>query len=306
LKAARFYATSIHSNDESSAMKKRFILAALPLLLPAAARAADDYVMLKINGQNISAAEVQKSWESLFPPGTAPAFDTASDTVRQNVLRGIVSEKLLLTEAEKQGVETLDAVRQEVEAARRKIVLRYFLEQKSANLMQEDDIQAAYGRLVTSLAKEEEIRARHILVASEKEAEELYERIEKGESFAKLAEEYSKDPASAAEGGDLGYFTADKMVKPFAEAAFTLKKGEVSEPVKSPFGWHLITLEDRRSATVPTLNEAREAIVMQLQDEKLSSYINSLLSAAEITYYSPKGKEIPFNKKPVPLTNDGE
>ncbi len=288
-------------------MKKIPILAAALCLLPtSAALAADDYVMLKINGQNISAAEVQQSWEGLFPPGTAPAFDTASPAVQQNVLRGIVTEKLLLIESEKQGIETRDAVRQEVEAARRKIILQHFLDQKSANLIGEDEIQAEYKRMAKKLAEEEEIRARHILVASEKEAKELYERIEKGESFAKLAEEYSKDPSTAAEGGDLGYFTADKMVKPFAQAAFSLKKGEVSEPVESPFGWHVILVEDRRSATIPTLNDARGAILLQLQDEKLSSYINNLLSAAEVSYFSPKGKELPFNKKPAPLKRDGE
>jgi len=284
-------------------MKIRF-LAAFILALPAAALALDDYVMLKVNGQNISAAEVERSWEALFPPGTAPEFDTANEAVRQNVLRGMITEKLILIEAEKQGTDKLESVQQQIETAKRKIVLRAFLDQKTASLISEADIKAEYEQWVKKMAGQEEIRARHILVANEKEADDLYDKIKDGSDFAKLAEEFSKDPATAGQGGDLGYFTQDKMVKPFAEAAFKLQKGEVSDPVESPFGWHVIKVEDRRPVTIPTLSEAHDGIAEQLQDKKLGSYVSGLLNAADISYFTPKGKEMAFDKNPAKLESD--
>lgn len=284
-------------------MKIRF-LAAFVLFAPAAALALDDYVMIKVNGQNISAAEVERSWEALFPPGTAPEFDTANETVRQNVLRGIITEKLILIEAEKQGTDKIASVQQKIEDAKRKIVLRAFLDQRTASLISEADIKSAYEQLVKKLSGEEEVRARHILVATEKEADDLYDKIEDGGDFAKLAEEFSKDPASAGQGGDLGYFTHDKMVKPFANAAFSLKKGETSKPVESPFGWHVIKVEDRRPVTIPTLNEARDEIAGDLRDKKLGSYVSGLLNAADISYFTPKGKEMAFDKNPAKLESN--
>jgi len=284
-------------------MKIRF-LAAFVLFAPATALALDDYVMIKVNGQNISAAEVERSWEALFPPGTAPEFDTANETVRQNVLRGIITEKLILIEAEKQGTDKIASVQQKIEDAKRKIVLRAFLDQRTASLISEADIKSAYEQLVKKLSGEEEVRARHILVATEKEADDLYDKIEDGGDFAKLAEEFSKDPASAGQGGDLGYFTHDKMVKPFANAAFSLKKGETSKPVESPFGWHVIKVEDRRPVTIPTLNEARDEIAGDLRDKKLGSYVSGLLNAADISYFTPKGKEMAFDKNPAKLESN--
>ncbi|MFN7613469.1 MAG: peptidylprolyl isomerase [Alphaproteobacteria bacterium] len=284
-------------------MKIRF-LAAFVLFAPATALALDDYVMIKVNGQNISAAEVERSWEALFPPGTAPEFDTANETVRQNVLRGIITEKLILIEAEKQGTDKIASVQQKIEDAKRKIVLRAFLDQRTASLISEADIKSAYEQLVKKLSGEEEVRARHILVATEKEADDLYDKIEDGGDFAKLAEEFSKDPASAGQGGDLGYFTHDKMVKPFANAAFSLKKGETSKPVESPFGWHVIKAEDRRPVTIPTLNEARDEIASDLRDKKLGSYVSGLLNAADISYFTPKGKEMAFDKNPAKLESN--
>src|ERR1700739_5083039 len=100
------------------------------------------------------------------------------------------------------------------------------------------------------MSGQEEVHARHILVEGEDEAKAIIEQLKGGADFAKLAKEKSKDPG-AAEGGDLGYFTKDQMVPEFAEVAFKLDKGQVSEPVKTQFGWHIIKVEARRSAPPP-------------------------------------------------------
>ncbi len=101
------------------------------------------------------------------------------------------------------------------------------------------------------MGNEQEVRARHILVPTEDEAKAILAEVKKGTDFAELAKQKSKDPGAAAEGGDLGYFGKDQMVPEFAEVAFKLDKGQVSDPVKTQFGWHIIKVEDKRTKPVP-------------------------------------------------------
>lgn len=283
---------------------KKLAIGVLALVSLSYAAHADDYVILKVNKQDITAEEVQSTWEGLFPPGSAPAFDTVNEAVKQNVLRGIVTEKLVMEEALKQNTDKNDAVLREIEEAKKKIILRHFLDAKTDGAIGEAEVKAEYDRMVRSLKDEKEVRARHILVATEKEAKELAEKIEDGEKFEKIAEEFSKDPGTAKQGGDLGYFTKDRMVKEFADAAFDLDKEEVSDPIKSPFGWHIIKVEDVRSVTIPTYNDAKDSIKMRLQEKKLNSYVQQLLNQSDITYFDAKGKQIPFEKKAAELKSD--
>ena len=114
-----------------------------------------------------------------------------------------------------------------------------------------------YDDAVKQMGNEQEVRARHILVPTEDEAKAILAEIKKGTDFAELAKQKSKDPGAAAEGGDLGYFTKEQMVPEFAEAAFKLDKGQVSEPVKTQFGWHIIKVEDKRTKPVPEFEQGQ-------------------------------------------------
>ena len=107
--------------------------------------------------------------------------------------------------------------------------------------------------------REEEVHARHILVPTEAEAKDIEDELKKGADFATLAKEKSKDPG-AADGGDLGYFTKDQMVPEFSAAAFKLDKGQISDPVHTQFGWHIIKVEDKRTKPTPTFDQVRGQI----------------------------------------------
>ena len=113
------------------------------------------------------------------------------------------------------------------------------------------DARKFYDQQVGSAKPQEEVHARHILVESEALAKELGEKVAKGGDFVELAKEHSKDPGSKDSGGDLGYFGRGQMVPVFEETAFKLAKGEVSPPVKSQFGWHIVKVEDRRQRGAP-------------------------------------------------------
>jgi peptidyl-prolyl cis-trans isomerase C len=283
-------------------MKRILRSTALAIALLSTAALAEDYVMMKVNNQDITSAEAQLMWASLFPDGSAPLLSDIDEKVRQNVLRGLISERLIYAEAVKQGVDNSEEVARQLADMRKKIVIKEFLNQKTADLVKEADIKREYEKLVSGMKNEEELRARHILVAEEKEAEELKEKLDDGEAFEKLASQNSKDPGSAKEGGDLGYFTKGRMVPEFSRAAFALKKGEVSAPVKSPFGWHIIKLEDRRKLAPPTYNEVKKDLEAKLQERALESYAKQLLERSDIKYYDAKGREKAFIKVPTDKT----
>ena len=256
---------------------------------------ADDYVMMKVNNVDVPASEVQDMWAGLFPPGQAPDLKTMKPEMRDKLLRGVMTEKLLLTEADKQHIDQSPEVAKQLEDIKKKLVVKTFLDKKT-NDITEADLKRAYDEMVAGMRDEKEIRARHILVPTEKEAQEVKAKLNGGATFEDVAKEYSKDPGSAKQGGDLGYFTKDKMVPQFADAAFKLKKGEISDPVKSPFGWHIIQVEDIRKVTVPTYNESKDQLRAKLADKKLSDYIQGLVKDAKVTVYDDKGKEVPFDK----------
>ena len=139
---------------------------------------------------------------------------------------------------------------------------------------------------------QEEIHARHILLPTEDEAKAALARVKGGEDFAKVATELSKDPAG--DGGDLGWFTKDRMVPEFSEAAFKLKKGEVSEPVKTQFGWHIIKVEDTRTKTFPPFEQVKDQAARYVAaegGERRSS--RSCTSAAKIELFDADGKPMP-------------
>ena len=128
---------------------------------------------------------------------------------------------------------------------------------------------------------QEEVHARHILVESEDEAKALQEQLKNGADFAALAKEKSKDPG-AAEGGDLGYFTKDQMVPDFADVAFKMYPGQVSNPVKTQFGWHLIKLEDKRTKQPPEFDKVKDQIEAFLTRKAQTEFIAKLRQAAKV------------------------
>lgn len=287
-------------------------LAAIPVMAedtatPVAVEEAapvEDYVIVELNGTKIMYSDVEEMWDNLFPgEGKAPPLASFGDAIRDNIVRGIVSERLMLEEAKRIKLDQKPEVKKLIDAGTRQILVQSLLKERHADLTAEN-IKKRYDELVGKAEGKEEVRASHILVETEKEAKELAEKVKDGADFALLAKEVSKDKGSAAGGGDLGFFTKEQMVPEFAEEAFKLKKGDISGPVKSPFGWHIIKLHERRDVPLPTLEEARAQIVKQLEAEADKQYVMDLLKDADIAYFGPDGKEIdfPLNQQVIDLS----
>lgn len=259
------------------------------------ADAGKDYVVLKVGGESIKNSEVIETWNGLFPGGKAPDFNSFDENIRQNVLRGLVSERLIYAEAVKAGYDKNADVKRRLEHLAKQVVMQGFMEDKAKNMVTDDQLREAYAEKANAAKGQEEVRARHILVSAEDEAKKIAEQIKKGGDFEKLAKEKSTDKGSGANGGELGWFTKDRMVPDFANAAFKLKKGEVSAPVKSEFGWHIIKVEDRRALQVPSFEELKEGLKVEVANKAVQTYVEGLLKKSEVKYYSADGKEKPFS-----------
>lgn len=260
--------------------------------------AAEDYVILEVGKHEITKSEIETIWNNLFPAGQGPAFEKAEEPIRQKILRGAVSEYVLYDEALKAGIDEEQEIQDKLALLERKLIVRHFIDQKSNELVEEADIEKRYDELVKERRGKKEINARHILVKTEEKAKELKEKLEDGEEFALLAKQHSLDPGSKSRGGELGFFMKGKMVPEFEEAAFELEEGEISEPVKSDFGWHIIQVVEKRSAQVPTLTEVKGDIKNQLIQDRLNDYVNDLVDQTDVTYYGPDGEEKELTNTP--------
>jgi peptidyl-prolyl cis-trans isomerase C len=156
--------------------------------------------------------------------------------------------------------------------------------------LDEKKVREAFDRMIKETPPEEEVRARHILVADEKSANDVIARLNKGEDFAAIAKQVSTD-GSAQAGGDLGYFTRERMVKPFSDAAFEMKPGTYSsKPVRSQFGFHVIRVEDKRPKKPPTFEEAKDEVRMAARRELAESYVNALREKAKVETFGMEGR----------------
>lgn len=165
-----------------------------------------------------------------------------------------------------------------------------FYEKKIREAVTEAQAKAAYEEQIAKLTPEPEVRARHILVKTEQEAKDLVKQLKGGADFTELAKKSSDGP-SAQTGGDLGYFSRGQMVKPFEDAAFALQKGQISEPVQTEFGWHVIKVEDKRNRPLPSFEEVKDQLLASLIQNKLKTVVQDLRSTAKVEIVDPELKK---------------
>ncbi len=188
------------------------------------------------------------------------------EVLRDGLLEQLVNQTVLAERAREEGLEDRTDVALQLKNLTNSTLADTFMRSRLEEALTPEAIEAEYERRYADAEPEEEINAAHILVDSREKAEDIREEILAGRAFADAAEEYGTD-ATRSRGGDLGWFVASDMVPEFAEAAFALETGAVSEPVETPFGWHLITVMDRRERAAPPLAEVREEILRALAEQ---------------------------------------
>jgi peptidyl-prolyl cis-trans isomerase C len=165
---------------------------------------------------------------------------------------------------------------------RDKLLLEDYLMNEAHKSTTPEAIAKLYDDTIKALPPEEEVHARHILVETEDQAKEVVKRLGKGEDFAKLSAELSKDPGSGKQGGDLGWFTRERMVPEFADVAFKTAVGQISAPVKTQFGWHVLKVEEKRLHQPPKLEDVKDQIAQYLERKAQQDIILGLRAKAKI------------------------
>lgn len=176
------------------------------------------------------------------------------------------------------------AFEEQMQYLRRRLLREQYFEKQLKGAVSEADAKKIYDQRVAQLKPEDEVEARHILVDTEDKAKELLAKIKAGGDFAELAKENSADTGSKEKGGMLGYFGRGQMIPEFEKAAFTITKGQVSEPVKTTYGWHIIKVEDRRRKPPPAFDEVKETIMNSLAVVKAQEEAATLRKKAEVEY----------------------
>jgi peptidyl-prolyl cis-trans isomerase C len=265
-----------------------------PLAKPPATAAAPaaqplkDPVVATVNGQPIRLSELEIAQQAL----PQQYRNMPLQAVFPALLDRIVDSKLVVQEGKKSKVTEDPAFKKRMAFVEDQVLQDFWIQREVARKVTPEKLQQRYEERLKSMPSEEEVHARHILVSTEDEAKALIAELKKGAAFDKLAKEKSTDKASGAEGGDLGWFKKSDMVKEFADAAFALNKGDLTEtPVKTQFGYHVIKVEDRRKAPPPAFEELADQLREEMAREAVTAQLDQLRSGAKIEKFNIDGSK---------------
>ena len=230
-----------------------------------------------VNGKAIPASKVDQVVKQVVAQGQQPD----SPQLREMIKKDLIGREVLIQEADKQGFGTKAEVKAAIENARQSIIINAMLaDYLKKNPVKEADMKAEYDKYKAAMG-EKEYHSRHILVATEQEAKDIIAKLKNGGKFEELAK-VSKD-GSANNGGDLGWMTPGKLVKPFADAMVALKNGEITQtPVKTEFGYHVIKMEESRAVKLPSFEEVKGQINEAMQQRKIAALREELTAKAKI------------------------
>jgi peptidyl-prolyl cis-trans isomerase C len=256
-------------------------------LVPTLPARAEDKVVVVINGHEIKTSEVEIAAEDIaLQLGDLPA------KLRYPFLIEYLVERHLLAQAAvKQGIADTDEYKQRLAFYQAKALRDAYFNSTIKPSVTDEEVKAAYDKEASKVKVSERVRARHILVQTEKEARDVLARLNKGEKFEDIAKQVSLD-GSKDYGGDLGYFSAEEMVPEFSKAAFSLKIGETSEPIKTDYGWHVIKVEDRKQGGAQPFDQVKAGIKAVLMRKKVQDVVTELRKEAKIEIVDPDLKKL--------------
>ncbi len=253
-------------------------------------------VVARVDGNPITDADIALAADD--PALSLPAMDEAQK--RDIIVGYLVDLRIGARAAEAAKVGEGPEFARKLAYFRDKLLLDEYLDREVKKAVTPEATRKLYDDTVKNLKPEQEVRARHVLVETEDEAKKVAGRLKGGEDFGKVAGEVSKDPGSKSDGGDLGFFTQDRMVQPFAEAAFKLEAGQISDPVKTPFGWHVIRVEEKRMKTVPAFDEMKEQVETYLTRKTQQDLVLGLRQKAKVERLDEKKPEAPASEQKQP------
>src|SRR5882672_5163048 len=205
-----------------------------------------------------------------------------NEQARRLIVDNLVTQEVVAQEADRKGFAKSAEVRAQLDLMRQQVLVQALIQDYlKAHPVKDEELHAEYDKLKATRG-EKEYKARHILVDKDAEANEIIAQLKKGAKFEDLAKQ-SKDPGSKDKGGELDWSPPTTYVKPFADALTKLEKGTYTEtPVQSPFGWHVIQLDDVRAQPFPPFDTVKPQLQQRLQEQEVQKYVMELRSKAKI------------------------
>ncbi|WP_022852676.1 peptidylprolyl isomerase [Thermodesulfatator atlanticus] len=259
---------------------------------------AGDEVLAEVGPYKLTKKEFEAQLEAA--PPQIKMIIAHQPELKKELVKRWVEISLFALGAQKAGLDKDPVVKRQIEEATKQILAQAYLEKevlgKVKQQVSDKELRAYYEKHKDKFQEPEQVRARHILIAvpqnaskkevekARKKAEEIRQKLLKGADFAKLAKEYSDDPGTKEKGGELGFFTRSQMIKEFEEAAFTLKPGEISEPVRTPFGFHIIQVEEHKKARQKSFEEVKEKVKEEYLTQKQQEALEKALSELKKKY----------------------
>jgi peptidyl-prolyl cis-trans isomerase C len=245
----------------------------------------DDPVVARVNGKELHRSEIETVQRSLAAQGQQMPPEALIDQM--------VSGMLITEAGRKAKLQDDPEVKKKTQQYEDRVIQQVYISRAVEAAATDAKLHEQYDKFVKTQPGAEEVKARHILVASEDEAKAIIVDLGKGADFATIAKQKSTDPAKDT-GGDLGYFTRDSMVPEFADAAFKLGKGEYTKtPVHTQFGWHIIKVEDRRTAPPPSFEESKDELTNEVARDVINAKVKALKDGAKVETFALDGSPLP-------------
>ena len=260
-------------------MKKQFLLAtAVAALLTLGAQSVIAQNLAIVNGKAVPKTRLDTLAQQVARSGQ-PVTPELEGQLREEV----IAREVFMQEAEKLGLSTSEDFKVQMELARQTILIReLFADYQKKNPVTDADLKAEYDKFAAANGGKE-YKARHILVEKEAEAKAVIASLKKGGKFEDIAKKQSKDAGSGANGGDLDWANPSSYVPEFTEALLKLNKGQTTDtPVKSQFGYHVIRVDDIRTAQLPSFEQVKPQIAQQMQQQKLAKFQEELRAKAKV------------------------
>jgi len=260
-------------------MKKQFLLAtAVAALLTLGAQSVIAQNLAIVNGKAVPKTRLDTLAQQVARSGQ-PVTPELEGQLREEV----IAREVFMQEAEKLGLSTSEDFKVQMELARQTILIReLFADYQKKNPVTDADLKAEYDKFAAANGGKE-YKARHILVEKEAEAKAIIASLKKGGKFEDIAKKQSKDAGSGANGGDLDWANPSSYVPEFTEALLKLNKGQTTDtPVKSQFGYHVIRVDDIRTAQLPSFEQVKPQIAQQMQQQKLAKFQEELRAKAKV------------------------
>ncbi len=213
-------------------------------------------------------------------------FSELDKNVQELLIRGYVNSKMLEKEADKFKIRESKGFKDKMRGIEMQMIQQELIDrrmkEKMTDQMMKKEIDKEYKKMVSELENEHEVKTSHILVETEQKAKDIKKKISKGTKFSELVKQFSKDETSKVNGGEIGYVTKGQLVPEYEKKAFSMKKGEISDPVKTQFGWHIIKMLDKRKVEIPEKDQAAAMIKNKISREIIEKYFKELTDNAKI------------------------